>query len=97
MLRAYEPGCVPGPEPRRTSCVGAQLGRGLPQRRPRRAGLVSNATTGVSTVLRSLRFAARPSPLHPPEAVAVRIPAQRYTEPADYGRLAVALAGRLGR
>lgn len=41
--------------------------------------------------------AARPSPLHPPEAVAVRISAQVYNEPADYDRLAVALAGRLGR
>ena len=41
--------------------------------------------------------AARPSPLHPPEAVVVRISAQRYNEPTDYGRLAVALAGRLGR
>lgn len=40
--------------------------------------------------------AARESPDALPSAVAVRISAQRYNEPADYDRLAEALARRLG-
>jgi isopenicillin-N epimerase len=39
---------------------------------------------------------ARESAGAPPSAVAVRISAQRYNEPADYDRLASALARRLG-
>ena len=39
--------------------------------------------------------AARRHPTDPPSAVAVRISAQRYNEPADYERLAEALARRL--
>jgi len=37
---------------------------------------------------------ARPTVSDPPSAVFVRVSAQRYNEPADYGRLAHALARR---
>ena len=60
-----------------------------------RSVLVNEDRIDVSIMAWPFR-AARLSPTDPPDAIVVRVSAQRYNEPADYDRLSAALARRLG-